>query len=145
MKFRKGNKGDIQAISEIEQNVFGEDSFDFDEVKYLLEKANATTIVAEGEEIQGYAIMLWRSNSSKSRLYSIAVKPEYSGKGIGKVLLKECEKEAKKRNCSSITLEVRVDNDRARGLYTSVGYEEIQPLPRYYARGKDGVRMEKIL
>lgn len=93
----------------------------------------------------GYAIILFRSNSSAARLYSLAVDPRCRGAAIGRLLLREAECTAAGRGATRLRLEVRVDNEAARALYISAGFRPIEDLPGYYADGGAGIRYEKIL
>ena len=56
-------------------------------------------------------------------VYGFAVRPDLRGQGIGRAVLYEVCLEARRRGATRVTLEVAVDNDRALGLYTSVGFE----------------------
>lgn len=60
-------------------------------------------------------------------IHDLIVLPAYRDKGIGRLLLRAVEKEAKKLNCCKITLEVRNDNYKAQHLYQSEGYHDGSP------------------
>jgi ribosomal protein S18 acetylase RimI-like enzyme len=66
-------------------------------------------------------------------IHDVFVLKTYRGKGVGRRLMQAAVEEAKKRNCSRITLEVRQDNVVAQRLYRSVGFDETDP-PMYYWR-----------
>lgn len=55
-------------------------------------------------------------------IHDVAVHPHYRGRGVGKVLVEEAEKVAKKRGCCKMTLEVLAGNARAKGLYDKLGF-----------------------
>ncbi len=55
-------------------------------------------------------------------VHDLAVLPESRGQGVGRALLVAAEGRALERGCCKLTLEVREDNERARGLYRSVGF-----------------------
>lgn len=59
-------------------------------------------------------------------IHDIAVLPKTRGLGVGALLLEEVSKEAKKRGCCKVTLEVRNDN-RAKQLYIRAGFKEGEP------------------
>jgi ribosomal protein S18 acetylase RimI-like enzyme len=56
-------------------------------------------------------------------IYDIEVKPEHRGKGYGRALLEEAERETAARGVGVIGLNVFGPNQVARGLYESSGYE----------------------
>jgi ribosomal protein S18 acetylase RimI-like enzyme len=57
-------------------------------------------------------------------IHDIGVLGEYRGKGVGLALMKAVEAKARTLGCCKITLEVREDNERARGLYRKFGFGE---------------------
>jgi ribosomal protein S18 acetylase RimI-like enzyme len=56
-------------------------------------------------------------------IYGFAVQPAFQGRGIGRHVLRKVCSELRRDGIERVTLEVAVDNDRALGLYTSVGFE----------------------
>lgn len=57
-------------------------------------------------------------------IHDIGVLPEYRGKGIGQQLMNAIEAKARAIGCCKLTLEVREDNNPARGLYRKLGFTE---------------------
>jgi ribosomal protein S18 acetylase RimI-like enzyme len=55
-------------------------------------------------------------------IHDLAVAPKYRGQGIGWQLLLSVEEHARCRDCCSITLEVRGDNEAAQRLYRRFGF-----------------------
>lgn len=68
---------------------------------------------------------------------NVAVHPGFRRLGIADKLLKKAENEAKVRNSNSITLEVRVSNEPAIGLYTSNGYKSQGIRKGFYDKPKE--------
>lgn len=68
-------------------------------------------------------------------IHDLIVSPEYRGKGIGRLLLQHITAIGEARNCSRISLEVRMDNEIAQSLYKNIGFTEADP-PMYYWRKK---------
>jgi len=54
--------------------------------------------------------------------------------GIGRCLMNALIDEAKKRNCSRVTLEVRKDNTVAQNLYQDMGFHELEPSMFYWRK-----------
>lgn len=67
-------------------------------------------------------------------LHDLAVRPDFRGQGIGKALLQSLEEYATKQGCCRVTLEVRVDNPRARALYQSAGYSCGSPVQEFWTK-----------
>lgn len=57
-------------------------------------------------------------------IHDIGVLSGYRGKGVGLKLMTAVENKARSLGCCKLTLEVREDNDRARGLYRKFGFGE---------------------
>jgi len=57
-------------------------------------------------------------------IHDIGVLASYRGKGVGLKLMSAVENKARALGCCKLTLEVREDNDRARGLYRKFGFGE---------------------
>ncbi|MEP0828861.1 MAG: GNAT family N-acetyltransferase [bacterium] len=146
IKPRQGTLNDLSSLIRLENISFGGDAFNRRQLRYLLTKANADVIILGNRtKVQGAAIMLWRKRSRRGHLYSIVIDPKCRGLGLGEKLLRQCEKAAQLHECDSVTLEVRSDNRAAIGLYTKLGYRIIKELPGYYADGRNGVGMLKLL
>jgi ribosomal protein S18 acetylase RimI-like enzyme len=56
-------------------------------------------------------------------IHDVAVVPEQRGRGIGKALFAAVEAEAIRRGCCKLTLEVLSGNERAKRVYTSLGFK----------------------
>jgi ribosomal protein S18 acetylase RimI-like enzyme len=79
----------------------------------------------------GLAICLLGFSSFKGarllNIHDIAVSPAARGKGVGAALLLALEADARALGCCKITMEVRSDNHRAKGLYQKIGYRGSEP------------------
>jgi [ribosomal protein S18]-alanine N-acetyltransferase len=136
---------DIEALLELEQT-FPTDKLGKSNFRHFLTRAKADIWIAEEKKVVlADAVVLYRKNSNRARLYSIVVSPKARGKGIGATLLEHCEKAAKKHGCKTLHLEVREDNDVAINLYRSKGYDLITRLDDYYEDGSTALKMQKQL
>ncbi|MEM2021386.1 MAG: ribosomal protein S18-alanine N-acetyltransferase [Zestosphaera sp.] len=69
---------------------------------------------------------------------SIAVHPDYRGRGIGRALMIEALKRLKAfYKVSEVYLEVRVSNEPAISLYEKLGFKKVQRVRFYYLDGED--------
>lgn len=143
---RTANLGDLESLIAIEKRAFELDRFSRRTFRYLLSKANAITIIDEVDgKVAGYAMLLFNTGTSLARLYSLAVDPDWQGKGIGRALMQAMEETALARGFVTMRLEVRADSKNARTLYESQGYRQIGTVESYYEDGMQAVRYEKRL
>jgi glutathione synthase/RimK-type ligase-like ATP-grasp enzyme/ribosomal protein S18 acetylase RimI-like enzyme len=75
------------------------------------------------------------------RIFSIAVLPEFQGKGIGKQLLEFSINLGRARKISRISLEVRKSEEQLVQFYRSAGFKIKEELCDYYMKGEHGWRM----
>jgi ribosomal protein S18 acetylase RimI-like enzyme len=67
-------------------------------------------------------------------IHDVFVFKAHRGKGVGRKLMNAIIDEAKRRQCSRITLEVRKDNLNAQNLYCSLGFEEAEQGMFYWRK-----------
>ena len=79
---------------------------------------------------------------SAVRFMMLAVDEGNRGNGIGSELLSRFKFEAVRSGINAITLEVKKDNEKAIRFYEKNGFRKIRALPRFYADGSDGMRMD---
>ncbi|XAS66384.1 ribosomal protein S18-alanine N-acetyltransferase [Micrococcaceae bacterium Sec5.7] len=132
---------DVPAVNELERRLFPADAWPlqmfFDE---LSQTDTRRYLVAEADSgIVGYAGLMCIEPIAD--VQTIAVVPEFEGKGIGSALLTELIEESRRRNAADVLLEVRADNPRAQQLYLTFGFEQIHVRPRYYRDGIDALIM----
>ena len=143
---RAGIAADLDALLALENFVFATDRCSRRSFRRFLVSPLASVIVAEcGGRLAGYALVLFRPNSAVGRLYSIAVAPEETGRGIGGRLLAAAEERALARGCMILRLEVHARNVAAIRLYDKAGYRRFGRYAGYYGDGGDALRYEKLL
>ena len=146
LMIRLANLGDLESLIAIEKRAFELDRFSRRTFRYLLSKANAVTLIDEEDgKVAGYTMLLFNTGTSLARLYSLAVDPDWQGKGIGRALMQATEENAIARGFVTMRLEVRADGKRARALYESQGYRQIGMVDNYYEDGMQALRYEKRL
>jgi [ribosomal protein S18]-alanine N-acetyltransferase len=132
---------DVTAVSVLEQKLFPIDAWPLQ--MFLDELAQPDTrryLVAESADgIVGYAGLMCIEPIAD--VQTIAVVPDYEGRGIGSTLLTALIDEARRRYAADLLLEVRADNPRAQRLYLRFGFEQIHVRPRYYRDGVDALIM----
>jgi len=81
-----------------------------------------------------------------AEILTVGVVPAARRTGLARLMLADLLDEAVRRGAGEAFLEVRVDNDPARELYRSEGFEEIGLRRGYYDGGRvDAVTMRKSL
>lgn len=143
---RKAEIGDLPGILEIEYSCFAEDSFTKRQFTYLITRGKGLFLVVEKEDkIIAYLSLSFHSRTHNLRIYSIAVHPEYRHLKSGQYLMDETLEYARTHNVRKITLEVKVTNYPAIGLYKKYGFEATHILCGYYHDGADAYSMQLLL
>lgn len=143
---RPAEGGDAGALVDIEQRTFMTDRMARRGFRRLLSSPTATLLVAERDGgVVGYVLLLYRAGTSIARLYSIAVLPEFAGRGIGTQLLAAAEQAARARGCAAVRLEVHERNAGAISRYQKNGYRLFGRYERYYEDQGHALRYEKPL
>lgn len=137
---------DLDALIWVEQACFDTDRLTRRNFRYLLTRARAETLVYElNSQVVAYITVLFHAGTSLARIYSIAVLPQFSGKGIAAQLMTAAEVNVLEHDCISLRLEVRTDNTTAIRLYEKLGYRQFATRLDYYEDHGDALRYEKRL
>ncbi len=143
---RRATRDDVIALEAFENRVFPGDCLSRRSFRYYVTAETAIMrVMKQDGALVGYSLVAFRKGSKIARLYSIAVAPEASGLGLGRALLKTCEKDVRARGCTILRLEVRIDNQRAIALYEKNGYARFDEIEDYYQDGATAIRLEKAL
>jgi ribosomal protein S18 acetylase RimI-like enzyme len=146
LHIRLATKEDLDALLNLENICFKEETFQKRQLKYLLLKARSMVLVAEiDRNIIGSMIILLRKNILNARIYSFNVHPEHRRKGIGSSLMDTALDKLEKKGYKNITLEVGINNPIARNLYQSKGFIVDKKLSNYYTNGDDALHLIKKL
>ena len=99
-------------------------------------------IVAESEgRIIGYTIGQLKRESAE--IISLAVDPNWRGKGIGKKLTNFLLEHFKEKGTKKISLHVRTENEIAISFYKNLGFKILKTTKNYYQNGDDAFLMKK--
>jgi len=101
----------------------------------------ATTATGADPRVVGYAGLA--ALAPEADVQTIAVSPDAQGLGLGAALLDQLLEEAERRNCTTVMLEVRADNERALTLYQRRGFELLSSRRDYYGPGLDALIMRR--
>jgi ribosomal-protein-alanine N-acetyltransferase len=127
---------DIDRVLEIEDKSFAtpwsRDAF----VNEITNNQYAVYVVLEDEsQVIGYCGM-WLV-IDEAHITNIAVLPDYRGKKLGEALLRKVMEIAAEMGAKTMTLEVRVSNIVAQGLYRKLGFEYGSIRKSYYTDNQE--------
>jgi ribosomal protein S18 acetylase RimI-like enzyme len=143
---RRATRADLGDLVALEQATFDSDRISRAQWRRHIGGGSVTVLVSGAPaNIHGAAVVFYRRGSRGARLYSLAVRADARGGGLGSALLAAAETDARTRGCASLRLEVRTDNPAAIALYARRGYVRITRLPRFYEDGADAWRYVKNL
>lgn len=146
LSLRLATRDDLDALVALENAAFSSDRLSRRSLSRLVGVGSALMLVAELDgRIAASAVVLLRSYSSRARLYSLAVAPHLTGRGIGSSMLSAAEEGAAARGAAALTLEMREDNEAARRLYARRGYRVTGSSPGYYSDGMAALHFVKHL
>jgi ribosomal-protein-alanine N-acetyltransferase len=134
---------DFQEIIEIEKEAFSEHN----SLLYmsLYEMARDGFLVAKQDgKIVGYVVG-YRSAENEGHIFSVGVKEEYRGRGIGRELIYTICSIFFAKGLKYARLEVRNSNKKAQKLYNSIGFIPCWTEQKYYSDGEDGMVMKMHL
>ena len=134
---------DLGPLRRIEQACFLKDAWPLLDLLAVLTWPEVVRLkaVEEGQMI-GFIAGDPRPSEHLAWIATAGVLPEYQRRGIGRALLRECEKRLTQPR---IRLCVRVSNEPAILLYQGEGYLEIDTWREYYNDKENALVMEKIL
>lgn len=110
-----------------------------------------TLAVLDNEELCGYAFLTpykKRQAYRRSAEISVYLKPEYTGKGIGKIILKKMEQHAALNGIHSLIATICSENVASIRLFEKNGYNKcgvLKEIGMKFGRMLDIVIMQKIL
>jgi len=143
-EIREMTAEDIDGVFEVEKLCFktpwSRDSFEKE-----MENPLAFYLVAQsGDVIAGYG-GIWFI-AGEGHITNIAVHPDFRSRGLGRAIVMGLIEESKKQKIEAMTLEVRASNDKAIGLYESLGFKSAGVRPGYYTdSNEDALIMWKEL
>ncbi|OPJ56030.1 ribosomal protein S18-alanine N-acetyltransferase [Alkalithermobacter paradoxus] len=132
---RNLRESDIDDLVEIENLVFpipwNKDAFK----KELSNKLARYVVIEYNSKVVAFG-GIWLI-VDEGHITNIAVHPDYTGKGLGNVVVEGLISECRKNNILSMTLEVRRSNVIAQNLYTKYGFKMVGVRPEYYSDNKE--------
>lgn len=112
-------------------------------LRSILDPDTNTVIAKRSGRTVGFGIMKYRDD--EAHLLLLAVRADSVRQGIGTRLVAWLEEAARVAGAGQIYLEARVTSASAQAFYRTLGYHQIQQLPKYYEGREACVRMAKDL
>ena len=131
VKIEPMKKENLDDVIAIEEKAYGQHHWSKD--SFMSELANELAkyfCVFDGDKLIAYC-GCWQI-LEEAHITNIAVTPEYRQKHVGEALLTTIIEECYKNMAKYITLEVRVGNKPAIGLYEKYGFKSLGTRKGYY-------------
>ena len=128
LTLRPAGSADAAVVGELLQAAFGHPT---PRLVEQLSGEQEQTMLAEVADVPVATIRQTRRGDGAG-VYGFAVDPAWQGRGIGRDVLRRVCRGLHDEGARRIGLEVEVDNDRALGLYTSIGFRQTT-TEEYYA------------
>lgn len=131
MLIREMKVEDLPRIIELEHQLFTSVWKEEDFIYEIEENQFSHNFVLEDESyIIGYGgVYIMYENSE---ITTLGVDSLYQRHGYGKILLEHMISLAKEKECEIMSLEVRISNEKAIGLYKKLGFEQAGIRKNYY-------------
>jgi ribosomal-protein-alanine N-acetyltransferase len=134
---RPFERTNLDRIVEIERDSFGKEAWPAEAfVQYWRESPEFFLVARQGRRIAGYSIT--RTNWRGAELDSIAVDPQYRGRGVAQALL---DATVAQLRSGTLRLMVSTANAPALRFYRQYGFVRKRLVKRYYGAGRDAWRM----
>jgi ribosomal-protein-alanine N-acetyltransferase len=102
-------------------------------------------MVAElNDEIVGF-LLTTVQRPLQSRILILGVREGYRNLGIGRALMHSIINRSIIRGHHSMTLEVRISNERGQAFYSRLGFEVIGMIPDFYTDHESAFLLKKVL
>ena len=132
---------DLDTIVEIENSIY-KDTWNKEAYIRDLENDIAYNYVLEykGVIIGYYGFWIMFDNIDITK---VSIRKEFQGKGLSKILMEDFFNRIKNLDIRTVTLEVRVSNVKAIGLYQKYGFKNISTRKKYYPDLEDAYILQK--
>jgi ribosomal-protein-alanine N-acetyltransferase len=132
---------DLGALRHLEQVCFPKDAWPLLDLVSVLTFGGVIRLKAVSErQMIGFIAGDVKRMEGIAWIATLAVLPEFRGRGIGATLIQACEAQIP---VNRIRLCVRPSNDVAIGLYEKFGYTRVGEWTKYYTDGEAALVMEK--
>jgi ribosomal-protein-alanine N-acetyltransferase len=146
--YRQPTALDVPVLTSLERTLFP--SYPWSQAQFKDEIAGLGgtrqfILALNDGSIIGYAGIMVVAAGVPADLLTIAILPDFRGRGLAQEMLTELESWAKAKGATEVILEVDTKNASAIRLYNFARYEEISTRANYYGLGLDALIMRKEL
>ncbi|WNB90985.1 GNAT family N-acetyltransferase [Bacillus sp. NEB1478] len=127
---RQANEDDSDMRIRISVEAFGMDEEDAIAMESKIDGDEGNEMLMIDVNGKSVGKIRFRREDGQVWIYGFAILPEQQGKGIGRKVLRQVIKDQNSAG-HSVHLEVETNNDRALGLYESVGFEKVHSQDYY--------------
>ena len=139
-EIRKAELRDLGPALALDREAFGPDAWTvMDYAAVFSENSVKKFTAVSGGKFAGFGASEWDREQNAVCLMTLAVRPEFRGRGIGSALLKAMEESF--GTSSDVYLYVDIENETAVRLYRRAGYKQTGIIPAYYMNGHDAIIM----
>jgi len=134
LEIRRLTVPDLSTVMAIEPIAFG--SHHWSQQSFENELSNSighyfAGVDRNSDELAGYS-GFWLISGEEAHITTLAVHPDFRRQYVGERLLINNILEARRRGARWMTLEVRVSNESAQGLYYKYGFKALGTRKHYY-------------
>ncbi|MGO9975880.1 MAG: GNAT family N-acetyltransferase [Solirubrobacteraceae bacterium] len=127
LALREATAADAPELSRLLTDGFGRP---FSDLIELLGRNSERTLMVEREGVVAGTVRL-NLHIDTGGVYGFVVDPALQGRGIGRYVLRRVCRQLRADGARRVGLEVAVENDRALGLYTSLGFTQVSTEDYY--------------
>lgn len=133
--YRRMKMEDVPAVCQLEEESFSM-PWSADSFRQMIEKEDTAYFVAEedGKILGGCGLLLI---AGEGNITNVAVLPEARRRGVATGLLTYLLSEGDRAGLTAYTLEVRVSNEAAIGLYGKLGFVSEGIRPNFYEKPRE--------
>lgn len=135
IQYRRLREEDVAAVSRLEKETFSM-PWPAESFLHMLEKEDTVYFVAEedGQILGGCGLLLI---AGEGNITNVAVVPGARRRGVATGLLTYLLSEGDRAGLTAYTLEVRVSNEAAIGLYEKLGFVSEGIRPNFYEKPRE--------
>ena len=129
LSYRRLRAADLAEVARLEKSLY-DFPWSLGNFRDSLAAGYDCWVVAHGEQLIGYAILMIALE--EAHLLNFAIAAEWHNQGVGRAFLGHMVDVARGAGCQIVYLEVRPSNLSARHLYRKAGFHQIAIRPEYY-------------
>lgn len=115
----------------------------FDKYEFKINPYTRCLVYEKDKTIIGFIV--FSVMYEKAEIIDLVVADEHQNNGVGSQLINAVIKECEEKKCESVTLEVRVSNQKAISFYHKHGFREVSMRKSYYHNNEDALVMIKMV